>query len=59
MAIHAVGLVLAEHVGDLLREADQRGQPTPDRDPNDAYFAALARLTAEEWRRSGDLGEQK
>jgi Protein of unknown function (DUF1186)/SEC-C motif len=58
-AIHAVGLVLAEHIGDLLREADQRGQPTPDRDPNDAYFAALARLTAEDWRRSGDLGEQK
>jgi hypothetical protein len=48
-AIHAVGLVLAGHMNDLVRG----GEPKTDEDPNTAYYAALATLTAEEWRRSG------
>ena len=46
-AIHAIGLVLAEFMHDLLKE------PLSDTSPNVPYFAALERLTAEDWRRSG------
>jgi hypothetical protein len=45
-AIHAIGMVLAEHIFDLLKAAKS------DKDPNAPYFAALERLTAEAWRRS-------
>jgi hypothetical protein len=48
-AIHAVGSVLAGHIHDLVR----RGEVKADEDPNTAYYAALAALTAEEWLRSG------
>jgi hypothetical protein len=45
-ALHAIATVLAEHLNAL-----QRGEFTSDRDPNDAYYAALAELTPESWRR--------
>lgn len=45
-AIHAIGMVLAEHIYDVLKTAKS------DKDPNAPYFAALERLTAEDWRRS-------
>jgi len=45
-AIHAIGLVLTEFMDDLLKE------PESYTDPNAPYFAALERLTAEDWRRS-------
>jgi hypothetical protein len=45
-AIHAIGWVLAEFMQDLLRA------PQSDTDPNVPYFAALDRLTADDWRRS-------
>jgi hypothetical protein len=48
-AIHAVGSVLTGHIHDLVR----RGELKADEDPNTAYYAALAALTAEEWLRSG------
>jgi len=46
-AIHAIGLVLTEFMQDLLQA------PQSDTDPNVPYFAALERLTADDWRRSG------
>jgi hypothetical protein len=46
-AIHAIGMVLLEFIYDLMRT------PASDSDPNPPYFAALERLTAEDWRRSG------
>jgi len=46
-AIHAIGMVLFEFINDLMRA------PAADSDPNAPYFAALERLTAEDWRRSG------
>jgi hypothetical protein len=46
-AIHAVGSVLAEFIFDIFTE------PKPHAVPNAAYFAALERLTAEGWLRSG------
>jgi hypothetical protein len=48
-AIHAVGSVLAGHMNDLVRQ----GALKADEDPNTAYYAALATLTAEERLRSG------
>jgi hypothetical protein len=45
-AVHAIGMVLAEHIYDVLKTT-KSGQ-----DPNAPYFAALERLTAEDWRRS-------
>ena len=47
-AIHAIGSVLLEHIYDLLKN-----QPDPGTEPNKPYFAALERLTAEDWLRSG------
>jgi hypothetical protein len=46
-AIHAIGMVLAEFIFDILRQSESSG------DPNPAYFAAVEKITAEEWRRSG------
>ena len=46
-AIHAIGMVLAEFIYDILR------QPISSGDPNPAYFAAVEKITAEDWRRSG------
>jgi hypothetical protein len=46
-AIHAIGSVLAEFIHDLLKA------PQSDTNPNVPYFAALERLTAEDWRQSG------
>jgi hypothetical protein len=46
-AIPAIGMVLLQHIFDLAPVPQSGG------DPNAAYFAALERLTAEEWRRSG------
>jgi hypothetical protein len=48
-AIHAVGMVLFEYLFDLAKMK----APPSGADPNTAYFAALERLTAEDWRRSG------
>jgi len=48
-ALHAAGSVLAGHMNDLL----SRPKPKPGADPNAAYYAALERLTAEDWLRSG------
>ena len=45
-AIHAIGMVLAEHIYDVLRTTKS------DKGPNAPYYAALERLTAEDWRRS-------
>jgi hypothetical protein len=47
-AIHAIGLVLSEHIYDLVQGR------APTLDPNATYYAALERLTAEYWRHSGD-----
>jgi hypothetical protein len=48
-ALHAIGSVLALHMSDLA----SRPKAVSKADPNDAYYAALERLTAEDWRRSG------
>jgi hypothetical protein len=45
-AVHAIGMVLFEFMFDLMNA------PESPADPNAPYFAALERLTAEEWRRS-------
>jgi hypothetical protein len=41
-AIHSIGMVLAEHIHDVLKTTKST------QDPNARYFAALERLTAEE-----------
>jgi hypothetical protein len=48
-ALHAIGSVLAGHMHDLV----SRPKAPSDANPNDAYYAALERLTAEDWLRSG------
>jgi hypothetical protein len=45
-AIRAIGLALSEHIYDLVHGA------VAQTDPNRPYYEALARLTAEGWRRS-------
>ena len=47
-AIHAVGSVLAAHVHDLVTGPQSKS----GEDPNRPYYAALDKLTAEEWLRS-------
>ncbi len=47
-AIHAVGLILAEHMYDLINSPSGQNQ---EQDPNVPYFAALEELTAENWRK--------
>jgi hypothetical protein len=44
-AIHAIGSVLIVHLSNLMRGARSGA------DPNEAYFAALERLTADSWQR--------
>ena len=46
-AIHAIGSVLINFFATALKH------PEPGRDPNERYFAALARLNARRWLRSG------
>jgi hypothetical protein len=47
-AIHAIGSVLAEHIHKIMS-----GSPAvSETKPNEPYFAALERLTAEGWRAS-------
>jgi hypothetical protein len=43
-AICAIALVLVNFMGDLMKA------PVPASDPKNPYFAALERLTAEDWR---------
>jgi hypothetical protein len=45
-AIHAIGWVLIQFM------SDQMERPEFDTDPNAGYFAALERLTVEDWRQS-------
>lgn len=55
-AIHAIGSVLAGYVNELLHETksgDGNVGGKPNQDPNEAYFAQLELLTADEWLRSG------
>ena len=47
-AVHAVGMVLAENIYEILKSP-----PTQASDPNPSYFDRLRRLTAAEWLRSG------
>ncbi len=47
-ALHAVGMVLAENIYELLKSP-----PDGPSDPNPPYFERLRRLTAAEWLRSG------
>ncbi len=47
-AIHAIGMVLSEHIYALLKRG---GEPAADAQA--PYFERLERLTADEWRRSG------
>jgi hypothetical protein len=54
-AVHAIGSVAAGHIYDVLRGAADAGRQdklASGRDPNEAYFAELERLTAKSWRRS-------
>jgi hypothetical protein len=46
-AVHAIGSVLMEHMRTLMNGARDSA------DPNGLYVAALEKLTAESWRRSG------
>ena len=46
-AIHAIGLVLGEYIYDLARARE------PETHRIESYYAALERLTADYWRRSG------
>jgi hypothetical protein len=43
-AVHAIGSALAEHIYDLLRG------PPLESESNTGYFAALERLSADDWR---------
>jgi hypothetical protein len=45
-AIHAIGWVLIEFMSDLMDAPESRAEP------NAPYFAALERLTVEDWRRA-------
>jgi hypothetical protein len=51
-AIHAIGMVLAEHIYHVLK--NQAGQ-SPDM--NQPYLDQLRQLTAEQWRQSGEAGD--
>ena len=46
-AVHAMGSVLLEHLGNLMNGSRSDG------DPDGPYVAALEKLTADSWRRSG------
>jgi len=51
-AIHAVGLVLTEFIYDVLKGPEDE-DPRPRPDSNQPYYAALEKISAEAWRRSG------
>jgi len=46
-AIHAIASVLIKHMADMMRD------PEATDDPNRRYYAALNRLNARKWLRSG------
>jgi hypothetical protein len=46
-AIHAVGLILAEHMYDLVQSPSEK----KTQDPNLPYWTSLEELTAENWRK--------
>lgn len=46
-AVHAVASVLAEHMFKIMKQPQEFS-----RDPNEAYHAALLRLSARKWRDS-------
>lgn len=48
-AVHAIGMVLASHIHDLLQ-----GTEPPDGDPNAPYYNALRQLTAAQWREEAE-----
>jgi hypothetical protein len=50
-AVHAIGMVLAEQIYDVLK--DQTGAKS---DPNKPYLDRVRQLTAEQWRQSGEPG---
>ncbi|MET4218599.1 hypothetical protein ABIB00_003817 [Bradyrhizobium sp. LB14.3] len=52
-AIHAIGSVLAAHMHDLIHGAESGSDPDTRSDPNEAYFAELEALTADDWLQSG------
>ena len=47
-AIHAVGLVLAEHMYDLINSPPEQN---PEQDSNKPCWSSLEELTAENWRK--------
>ena len=47
-AIHAVGLVLTEHMNEALKD------PEASAFLKETYYAAIERITAEKWRRHWD-----
>jgi HD superfamily phosphodiesterase len=51
-AIHAIGMVLMEFINGVMSRAEPE-HPERGRDPNNPYYAALEKLTAESWRKSG------
>lgn len=48
-AVHAIGMVLAEHLYGALK-----GRSAAESDLNKPYLDRLKRLTAKQWRQSGD-----
>ena len=47
-AIHAIGMILSEHMFDLMNS------PAPAGDPNIPYYDNLKKLTAQSWLASGE-----
>jgi hypothetical protein len=52
-ALHAVGMVLSEHLWGLVKAESFEG------DPNPGYWSALERMTAERWRKYGEEMESE
>jgi hypothetical protein len=52
--IHAIGMVLAEHLFDVLKTG---GEPLPEL--HAPYFDRLKHFSADEWRRSGESQEEE
>ncbi len=50
-AVHAVSTVLLDHMHDLLQADKAQIEAIAPQHMNEAYFAAVERLTAEDWRR--------
>lgn len=50
--IHAIGMVLAEQIYDVLKDQSNFAS-----DLNKPYLDRVKQLTAEQWRRSGDSGD--